>query len=222
MRRFRLGLEIVFGTLAAFIIGLFLCYAWPDKDYGYSGWMQAFAGWVQAIGSILAILYAVKISTDQSRRQFEDARRLQRIDQANAALSVSKSTIAIASNVRSSLASLIDQFGHSRTTVMVLADRDSTFDRRVVSEMRSDLEAIPLHELPSSRLVTELLALRSIIQKATVRIEAALDNSRTMDGHDYQMFFDHLDRAYADFNTHLRETESIAGSILAEIHELGG
>jgi hypothetical protein len=221
MHYFRNGLEVVLGILAVTLVSAFLCYAWPDRDYGLSGWMQAVAGWVQAVGSILAILYAVRIAGSQAQRQFEDARRLQRIDQAHAAFSVGKSTTAIASNVLRSLGLIIDLFGRNRTTVMLIADRQSPFDRHVLSEMRADLDAIQLHELPSSRLVVELLAMRSSIRNTTARIESALDNSRTMDGTEYQAFFDYLDRAYEAFSNHVDETERIADSILAEIRELG-
>lgn len=221
MRYFRLTLEIVLATLAVTIISMFLCYAWPDKDYGLSGWMQAVAGWVQAVGSIVAILAAVKIAGNQAQRQFADARRLQRIDQAYAAFSVAKSTIEIVKNVRSSLGLIIDLFGCNRTNVMLIADRKKPFDRNVLSEMRADLDAIQLHELPSSRLVVELLAMRSIIQKTTARIGDALDSPRSMNSIDYQTFFDYLERAYKSFSSHLEETERIADSILSEIRELG-
>ncbi|MBA5686957.1 hypothetical protein [Rugamonas apoptosis] len=64
MQYIRNAFEIVLMLIALVIICFFLAYAWPDAKYGL-------AAWVQAVGSITAILGAFTIARMQTQRERE-------------------------------------------------------------------------------------------------------------------------------------------------------
>lgn len=47
-------------------------------------------------------------------------------------------------------------------------------------EMRADLDAISLHEVPSSRLIEQLILMRSAVRRVSEKIELALQVHRQM------------------------------------------
>lgn len=210
MRYISSVLEVAVASLAVFLLATALCYVWPDKDYGLSGW-------VQAVGSILAILAAGHLATAQARRQFEDSRHLQHIDRAHSAYRSAKSIIAIAEGIFETLSGAIADFGHDRGQTMDIALRGSSVSIKMLLDMRADLDAINLHEMPSSRLVIEVAAMRSILRRTCERIARVLERSDFMNGRDFLDFFDHLDEANRNFEHRLNAVKEIAAGLRAQI-----
>jgi hypothetical protein len=190
-------------------VSLFLCYAWPDKDYGLSGW-------VQGVGSILAILAAGYIATSQAKRQFEDARRLQQMDRAHQAYRVAKATAVIASRISDSLMHLIREIGWDRTKFHELSRKRTPIDRIHLAELSADLDAIPLHEVHSARLVEELLFMRTAVRQTGEKIDLALQEHERMDAWQFLRFFDMLDDAHLKIAQSALLIERIADGIRAE------
>jgi hypothetical protein len=216
MQRTRLALEVIFGTLAVAVVALCLTYAWPDNKYGLSGWMQAVAGFAQAVGSILAILAAANIATKQSQRQFDDARRIQQMDRAHQAYRVAKATAVICSRISDSLMRLIREFNWDRTKFHEIADARTPFDRKLLAELNADLDAIPLHEVSSARLVEELLSMRSAVRQTGEKVDLALQEHRRMDASHFSQFFYMLDDAHLKIAQGSVIIERIAEGIRAE------
>lgn len=213
MRYFRNGLEIVFGVLTVIFFSLFFAYAWPDKEYGLSGWMQA-------VGSILAILASGLIATAQARKQFEDARRLQRMDQAHQALRMAKASSAIAGRSVSILLKIIREFKWDRETFHGISERTIPFDSAFLDELRSDLDAIELHQLLSSRLIEKLMALRSATRQVVQKIEYAMSHHRSMDANQFAQMFAMLDNAHLQICVHVLDIDEVTDSIYVEYTKL--
>ncbi|OIJ40055.1 hypothetical protein [Massilia timonae] len=60
MKKLQIFFEIVFAVLAVAVISISCTYAWPEPEYGLTAW-------VQAIGSIAAILVAILVMHWQNR-----------------------------------------------------------------------------------------------------------------------------------------------------------
>lgn len=60
MKKLQIFFEIVFAVLAVTVISISCAYAWPEPEYGLTAW-------VQAIGSIAAILVAILVMHWQNR-----------------------------------------------------------------------------------------------------------------------------------------------------------
>lgn len=185
-------------------------------DLNKSEW----SGWAQAVGAFVAIMASGWIASAQAKQQYQDARRLQHIDHAHQAFRMAKASNSIAARVGRLLMLVIREFNWDRSTFMDIADGTRPFDRNFLLEMRADLEAIQLHELLSSRLIDELMLMRSVVRQVIERIDIALGVHRQMDAAAYIEFFNMLDRAHLALCGNILEIEQITRSIQVEIAQL--
>ena len=107
------------------------------------------AAWVQAIGSIVAILLAVIIAVWQVGRQHTNALSLQSSEQRIQKQELTK-TLSFLANFCSTVMVHIAAEVNSRETVQQTAQRLVYSSIGELISCQSDLGAIPIHDLPSS------------------------------------------------------------------------
>src|SRR5689334_5762363 len=113
------------------------------------------AAWVQAIGSIVAIIGAVLIAGWQMRRQHLDALRLMAEEGRQSRMELAKTLLVLSRNSLSALDHLTDSM-KDRESVHLIADGSVHYDIEQIRRIDASLAAIPLHSLPSS-LVTHTM-----------------------------------------------------------------
>ena len=120
---------------------------------------EELAAWVQAIGTILAILAAAGIAIWQSNEQHKlarimhkEERRHDRNEQAKTLLALCRSCTNVVKHIRKQL--------QDRDAVHRIAEKNEYFDIGDLQVLVSAVTTIPLHALPDT-LVTHALVLGS-------------------------------------------------------------
>ncbi|WP_369658416.1 hypothetical protein [Variovorax sp. V15] len=135
------------------------------------------AAWVQAVGSILAILAAGFFVRWQHDLEQESNRRAER-ELRRRKLDV---VVELARATSHSIGYIRDYFP-SRQAVHEIALGARFFDRRVVESLGVHLGEIPLYELDDAVLVNEILVLRVNSQHMRDVVARLLERHRHMDG----------------------------------------
>lgn len=161
---------------------------------------QTCASWVQAIGSVLAIVGAAGIAIWQSHKQYKNALLLQVEERRNARLEIAR-TISVLANICFKTMDFLTAQLNSREAVDKVAEGLVYLDINELSRQDAAIAAISLHNLPSS-LVTPMMVLSSIIRQFRQNIDGALRNHRTMDAQAFDDFF----HAVADLKESLKGT----------------
>ncbi len=148
------------------------------------------AAWVQAIGSILAIIGATGVAIWQSNKQHKNSlellsieHRLARLEVAQALLSLSKSSLRLLKNYAKQLPdrSAIHNIGHGVTHL-------DTDELKVVE---GAVQTIPLHSLPH-QLVSLTMMLGSTIRQFREHVELVIKVHRQMDADQFNAFFTNM------------------------------
>ena len=145
------------------------------------------ASWVQAIGSIIAIIAAAWIAVHQAKLQHKSALELHRTARRTARAEVAGTLSALAENSAKAMAHVGGQL-RDREAVHQAAEGLIRCDIGEVRCLDSYLGAIPLHELPDS-LVTLTMVLGSTVRQFREKIEMALRLHRQMDAAMFEDFF---------------------------------
>jgi hypothetical protein len=143
--------------------------------------------WVQAVGSILAILISVGIAVWQARKA--QSQTLFAIDQQRRADHLRSATTLIeianaASNVQRHVGSKL----LSRESVSEAALDRLPFDMPEVLALERALNQIEIHRLPAE-LVTLALTVAATFRQFHIKVEMALDTHRQMDATAFEDFF---------------------------------
>lgn len=149
------------------------------------------AAWVQAVGSILAILGAVSIAVWQAGRQHRNALAVHATEQRSAKSELAKTLSALAENCSKAMVFLNRQM-NSREAVYEAAEGHKHFDVGQLERLDGALASIPLQSLPST-LVTPTMILGATIRQYREKIEQVLRVHRTMDADNFADFFGTLD-----------------------------
>ena len=158
------------------------------------------AAWVQAVGSILAILGATGIAVWQARKQHESALALHSAEQRHAKTELAKTLSVLAQNCSKAMAHLTGQM-NSREAIYEIAEGHVHFDLGELARLDATMAGIPLYSLPSS-LVTPSMIMSATIRQFREKIEMVLQVQRTMDAAAFEDFF----RVLAEMNTSMKAT----------------
>ena len=148
------------------------------------------ASWVQAVGSIVAILGAASIAVWQSKKQHENSLKILREEKRLARSELAKTLLSLSN-------AALDLLENS---AKAFPDRDSVYDTAVgrrffdFGELRvveGAIQAISLHTLPHE-LVRLTMIVSSTVRQFRGNIESALKTHRQMSADDFAMFFDAL------------------------------
>jgi hypothetical protein len=145
------------------------------------------ASWVQAIGSILAILFAAGIAIWQSRAQHRSALLTLRAEQRHAGLEAAKTLFALSFNCSKAARYFADQL-KSRDAIYEVARGERHFDFAELVALRDAASGIPLHQLPDV-LVSPAMALAATMRQLRQTIDIALTKHSSMDGEDFTRLF---------------------------------
>jgi hypothetical protein len=145
------------------------------------------AAWVQAIGTIAAILSAAIIAVYQSRRQHQSAlalhkeeQRYTRIEQAKTLLTLCQNSLKVTKHFATEM--------RDRELVYLIATKEKYLDYGELQSLRDATSNIPLHSLPSN-LITFAMVLGATIRQFKHNIDLTLQFYKNMDATQYEKFF---------------------------------
>ena len=146
--------------------------------------------WVQAIGSVVAIIGAAAIAIWQSKKQHENSlnllsteHRLARLETAQALLSLSISSLRMLNNYAKQLP--------DRSVVHNIGDGTTHLDLNELKVVEGAVKAIPLHSLPH-QLVSLTMMVGSTLRQFREHVELAIKVHRQMDAEQFEAFFTNI------------------------------
>jgi hypothetical protein len=151
---------------------------------------QEWAAWVQAVGSILAIIGAASIAIWQSNKQQKNSlellsteHRLARLEVAKALLSLSINSLRLLKNYAKQLPdrSAVHNIGHGVTHL----------DTNELKVVEGAIQAIPLYSLPH-QLVSLTMMLGSTIRQFREHVELVIKVHQEMDAEQFNAFFTNM------------------------------
>lgn len=145
------------------------------------------ASWVQAIGTIIAVLAAAIIAVWQSRRQHQSALSLHKEEQRYAHLEQAKTLLALCQNCSKATSYYATEM-NSRDSIFLIATQEKFVDFGELLSLRNATSNIPLHSLPST-LITHAMVLGANIRQFKQNIDMALQLHRNMDAEQFGKFF---------------------------------
>lgn len=170
------------------------------------------ASWVQAWGSILAIVLAVGIAVYQAKKQqkitldaLAERRRQDHMRTAETLSALAKSSLKLQRAMTGKL--------NSREAVFDAAKDGLPFDMPSLRALERSLDSIELHALPAS-LIDRSMILSATVRQFRAKVEMALQWYNLMDAAAYDDFFKTLD----EMNSSLKRT---AEDFDAELLRLG-
>lgn len=158
------------------------------------------AAWVQAVGSVLAIIAAALIAILQSRGQHRSALVLHREEQRSARVAIAKTLLAIANNCAKVVAYSITQL-RDRETVHRISTGEVYFDLDQIRRIETATASIPLHSLPDT-LVSLTMVISATVRQFKTTVEKALYVHRQMDSASFEELF----RVFGEMNESLKAT----------------
>jgi hypothetical protein len=145
------------------------------------------ASWVQAIGSILAILAAASIAVWQAGRQQESALAVHREENRYARREAAKSLLVLCRNCANASAHFTAQLS-SRDAIYAVASADKHFDFEELTALRDAAVSVQLHQLPDV-LIGPAMALAATVRQLRQTIEIAIREHRKMDAESFENLF---------------------------------
>ena len=146
------------------------------------------AAWVQAWGSIGAIVFSVLVAwwqMNRARKQtlyaIEQQRKADNLRMANTLLEIAKSALKLQKHVTGKL--------DSREKIHFAAqDNRLPFDMPMVYTMERQLDRIALHDLPAN-LIAPALLIAETFRQVKIKLEIVFDTHRKMDAAMFEDFF---------------------------------
>jgi hypothetical protein len=171
------------------------------------------AAWVQAIGSVLAIIAAFLIAFFQSRLQHRSALVLHRKEQRHARMAMAKTLSALATNCAKAIAHSSAKL-RDREAVHKIAEGEVYFDLGELRRIDTAMASIPLYSLPDT-LVSPTMIISATLRQFIDKVEMALRVHRQMDS----AAFEDLFRVFGEMNDSLRAT---CEDVEAEVKRIQG
>jgi hypothetical protein len=145
------------------------------------------ASWVQAVGSVFAIVAAALIARHQAKLQHRSALNLLRTERITARVEIADTLAVLAGNAAKALAQVSGQLP-DREAVHRAAEGSIRCDIGEVKRIEGYLNAVPLHDLPG-QLVTFTMILSATVRQFREKVEMAFRLHREMDAAMFDDFF---------------------------------
>lgn len=145
------------------------------------------ASWVQAIGSILAILAAAGIAIWQSRKQHASALAVHREESRHARHEAAKSLLVLCRNCYRAAAHFASELS-SREAIHLVATGEKHFDFEELSALRDASASVQLHQLPDT-LIGPAMALAATVRQLRQTVEIAVREHHRMDAESFSNLF---------------------------------
>jgi hypothetical protein len=150
----------------------------------------ALASWVQAIGTIVAVLAAAIIAVWQSRRQYQNALAIHKEEQRHTSLEQAKTLLTLSQNCLKATKHFATEMS-DRESVYLIATQEKYFDFGELQSLRIATSNIPLHSLPST-LITHAMVLGATIRQFKQNIDTAMQLHKNIDAVQFENFFNIL------------------------------
>ena len=145
------------------------------------------ASWVQAIGSIAAILAAAFIAIWQARKQHEIALAVHREESRHGRREAAKSLAVICQNSANAAEHFTAQLS-TRSAVHAAATGEVHFDFEELTALRDAAASVQLHQLPDV-VIGSAMALAATIRQLRQTIDIAFREHRRMDADQFSNLF---------------------------------
>ena len=149
------------------------------------------ASWVQAVGSVIAILAAACIAVWQSRQQHTSALALHRAESRHARREAAKSLLVICRNCARAAAHFAAELS-SRDYIYKVASGEKHFDFEELTALRDAAASVQLHALPDV-LIGPAMSLAATIRQLRQTVDIAIREHRKMDAESFENLFRTLD-----------------------------
>ena len=145
------------------------------------------ASWVQAIGTIVAVMGAGGIAVWQSRAQHASAEALDKETRRHAQMELAKSLLTIARNCLKATTFFAAEMS-SRELIYKIASRERHFDFGELYHLENTTSGIPLYSLPDS-LITHAMILAATIREFRQTVDIVIKEHGTMDSEAFEIVF---------------------------------
>jgi hypothetical protein len=145
------------------------------------------ASWVQAVGSIAAVIGAAFVAWYQTSRQFKNELKLQRVQLAAQRAESARTLLKLAQSSSHALTYVTEKLP-DRESIQRAADGLSSCGIGEIDRLDAHLRALPLHELPDT-LITPALMMGSVVRQFKDKVEMALRLHRQMNAENFADFF---------------------------------
>ncbi len=145
------------------------------------------AAWVQAVGSVAAIVAAAWIAKHQANLQHQNALDLHKTEKRTEQLDITKTLSVLAANSSNAMKHIANQL-KDRESVHKAAEGLVPCDVGELVRIDGYLSKIPLHTVPHS-MVTLTMNLGSTVRQFKEKVEMALQLHRKMDAEMFDDFF---------------------------------
>jgi hypothetical protein len=169
------------------------------------------AAWVQAVGSVVAIIAAAWIAIHVAKRQHQNALELLKTEKRTEKVETSKILLVLASNSSKAVKDIATQLS-DRESLHNAAEGLIPCDVGELSRINNYLNNIPLHTVPHS-MVTLIMILGATVRQFKRKVEMALEFHRKMDANMFEDFF----RTIGEMNSSI---EATVGDIDAEVKRI--
>lgn len=146
------------------------------------------AAWVQALGSVAAIVAAAWIAVHQAKLQHRNALDLHMTEQRTARVDIAKTLSVLAKNSAKAMRHISGQL-KDRESVHRVAERLIHCDIGELRRIDKYLSEIPLHSVPYS-LVTPTMVLGATVRQFIEKVEMTLRLYSQMDSSMFKDFFE--------------------------------
>ena len=158
------------------------------------------AAWVQAIGSVVAIVAAAWIAKHQANLQHQNALDLHKTEKRTEQTHITKTLSVLAINSSKAMKHITSQL-NDRESVHKSAEGLVPCSVGELVRIDTYLSEIPLHTVPHS-MVTLTMILGSTVRQFKEKVEMALKLHRKMDAEMFEDFF----RTLSERNTSIEAT----------------
>jgi hypothetical protein len=144
------------------------------------------ASWVQAIGTIVAVLAAATIAVWQSSRQHQNALTIHREERRHAHLEQAKTLLTLCQNCSKATKHFASEMC-DRESIHLIATQEKYLDFGELQSLQNATSNLPLHSLPSN-LITHAMVLGASIRQFKYNIDTAMQLHRKMDVAQFEYF----------------------------------
>ena len=169
------------------------------------------ASWVQAIGTIFAVLAAAIIAVWQSRRQHHNALIIYKEEQRHASLEQAKTLLTLCQNCLKATKHFASEM-NDRESIYLIVTRGKYLDYGELQSLRNATSNIPLHSIPST-LITHAMVLGANIRQFKQNVDMALELHRNMDSAQFETFFKTLKEINASLELTCSDIEKAVNEI---------
>ena len=149
------------------------------------------AAWVQAIGTIIAVLASAGIAIWQSKAQHQSSLALHKAERRSAQIELAKTLFILCRNCTNAATHFAKQV-NSREALHRVASGEVHFDFEELHALQNATTNIPLHSLPD-RLVGSAMTLAATFRQLRQAIELALKLHRSMDASEFTRHFTNME-----------------------------